>query len=370
MTEQNYLPGQIIFKEGDMGDAMYIIWSGRAAVVKGDFQAPTILGYRGAGDIIGEMALLENQPRSASVVALEELRALKVTRKDFEEMLSANPSMGLSILSVLSSRLRAADDARKASLGHESQLIRQVSDLETEKQKLLELERLRQDTIDLIVHDLRHPISSLFGAIKILEMVLPPEILQANQQLVNIANLNCEHLQLMVDSLLDVARIEAGEAQLKLSPTNLGQLISEAIHRTIISAEMENITIHAAIPADLPPVQIDAEKIDRVVSNLLNNAIKYTPVGGQVVVSAKRQNEALLVSVVDTGPGIPPEDRERIFNRFAQLSGDQSRVGGFGLGLAFCRLAVEAHGGRIWVEPGDDGLGSQFKFTVPLLARV
>jgi signal transduction histidine kinase len=220
------------------------------------------------------------------------------------------------------------------------------------------------------VHDLRHPISSLFGAIKIMEMVLPPEILQANQQLLNIANLNCEHLQLMVDSLLDVARIEAGEAQLKISPTNLNQLIAEAIRRTIISAEMENITVHAAVPADLPPVPIDAEKIDRVISNLLNNAIKYTPVGGQVVISAQAQANEVVVSVADTGPGIPAEDRDRIFNRFAQLSGEQSRVGGFGLGLAFCRLAVEAHAGRIWVEPGADGIGSVFKFTVPLSAKL
>jgi signal transduction histidine kinase len=366
MTEQVYLPGQVVFKENDMGDSMYIIWSGRAAVIKGDFQSPTILGYRGPGDIVGEMALLENQPRSASVVALEDLRTLKVTRKDFEEMLSNNPAMGLSILSTLSSRLRAADDARKASVRYENQLIRQLSDLQLEKQQMLELEQLRQDTIALIVHDLRHPISSLFGAIKILEMVLPEAVLKANKQLLNIANLNCEHLQLMVDSLLDVARMEAGETQLKLTAANLGQLILEAIDRTRISTEMENITIHAIIPDDLPPVMADHEKVDRVLSNLLNNAIKYTPVGEQITVVVQTQRDEILVSITDPGPGIPPEDRERIFGRFTQVAENHSRVGGFGLGLAFCRLAVEAHGGRIWVEPGDNDLGSRFNFTLPL----
>jgi signal transduction histidine kinase len=366
MTEQHYLPGQVIFKEGDLGDAMYIIWSGRAAVIKGDFQSPTILGYRGAGDIVGEMALLENQPRSASIVALEELRALRVIRKDLEAMLNSNPSLGLSILSTLSARLRAADDARKDSVRFESQLIKEVSTLKTEKQKMLELEQLRQDTIDLIVHDLRHPISSLFGAIKIMEMVLPEEVLQANQQLLNIANLNCQHLQLMVDSLLDAARIEAGEAQLKLSSTDLAKLISEAVTRASISADMENITIRPAVPETLPEIIMDAEKIDRVLSNLLNNAVKFTPVGGTVMITAEVQQDKLLVNVIDSGPGIPPEDRERIFDRFAQLSGNQPRMGGFGLGLAFCRLAIEAHGGRIWVESGDGGVGSQFKFVLPL----
>jgi signal transduction histidine kinase len=366
MTEQQYLPGQVIFKEGDLGDAMYIIWSGRAAVVKGEFQAPTVLGYRGAGDIVGEMALLENQPRSASIVALEQLRALRVVRKDFEAMLNSNPALGLSILSTLSARLRAADDARKDSVRFESQLIKEVSTLKTEKQQMLELEQLRQDTIDLIVHDLRHPISSLFGAIKIMEMVLPDEVLQANQQLLNIANLNCQHLQLMVDSLLDAARIEAGEAQLRLSSTDLAELIKEAVTRASISAEMENITIQTIVPEILPEIIIDAEKVDRVLSNLFNNAVKFTPVGGTVTVTAEVQKDKILVKVIDSGPGIPSDDRERIFDRFAQLSGDQPRMGGFGLGLAFCRLAIEAHGGRIWVESGDGGVGSQFNFVLPL----
>jgi CRP/FNR family transcriptional regulator len=180
LTEHHYEPGHIIFREGDIGDTMYIIWSGRVAIVKGGFQSPTVLGYRGVGEIIGEMALLEDQPRSASVVAMEDLRTLRIRREDFEEWLSQNPSMGLSILGTLSARLRASDDARKASSRAETHLVRQVTDLQSEKQQLLELERLRQDTIDLIVHDLRHPISSLFGAVKILEMVLPEEVLEAN----------------------------------------------------------------------------------------------------------------------------------------------------------------------------------------------
>ena len=369
MTEQNFASGEVIFKEGEMGDTMFIIWSGRAAVVKGGFQAPTVLGYRGAGDIIGEMALLENEPRSASIVAIETVRALKIKRDDFEKLLSSNPTMGLSILSTLSARLRAADDARKTSSRTETHLTRPVSELQTEKQKLLELERLRQDTIDLIVHDLRHPISGLFGAIKILEMVLPEDVLEANQQLLNIANSNCDSLQLMVDSLLDVARLEAGEARLNLSIIDLPGLIENAISNTSIITDMENISVDFTASAGLPSIVADEEKISRVMGNLLNNAIKYTPSGGQVEVIAKSKTSQVMVSVADSGPGIPPEERERVFDRFAQLSGDQSRISGFGLGLAFCRLAVEAHGGRIWVEPGKNEAGSRFIFTLPLPAQ-
>jgi signal transduction histidine kinase len=370
LTEHHYEPGHIIFREGDIGDTMYIIWSGRVAIVKGGFQSPTVLGYRGVGEIIGEMALLEDQPRSASVVAMEDLRTLRIRREDFEEWLSQNPSMGLSILGTLSARLRASDDARKASSRAETHLVRQVTDLQSEKQQLLELERLRQDTIDLIVHDLRHPISSLFGAVKILEMVLPEEVLEANQQLLDIANANCDHLQLMVDSLLDVARMESGDAELRLTPTNLSQLINEAVNRTSVFIEMEGINVTTNIPADLPPITADKDKIYRVLSNLVNNAIKYTPNRGEITITSQLKDDFILTSVADTGPGIEPEDRERVFDRFAQLSGENARGSGFGLGLAFCRMTVEAHGGKIWIEAGDNDDGSRFNFTLPTAGPV
>lgn len=369
LSEHHYQPGQVIFKEGDIGDTMYIIWSGRVVILKGEFTAPTVLGYRGVGEIIGEMALLEDQPRSASVVALEPLRTLRIKREDFEQWLSSNPSMGLSILGTLSARLRAADDARKASSRAELRLTKQVTDLQTEKQKLVELEQLRQNTIDLIVHDLRHPISSLYGAIKIMEMVLPEDVLHDNQQLLEIANANCDHLQLMVESLLDIARMEASGSDLRLTSLNLAQIIKEVIKRTSVFTEIEGIEVQTNIPSDLPPIEADRDKIYRVLSNLLNNAIKYTPSKGQIVVDVELKDNFIKTNITDTGPGVVPADRDLIFDRFAQLSSEQARGGGFGLGLAFCKMAVEAHGGQIWVESGDNGEGSSFIFTLPISAN-
>ncbi len=366
ITESQYQPGELVFREGDNGFAMYIIWSGRVAVIKGDLDSPTLLGHRGAGEIIGEMALLENEPRSASVVALENVRLLGITRKDFETLLSKDPALGLSILSMLSARLRASDDARKTIARTESHLTRKVSRLQTEKQQLLELEQLRQDTIDLIVHDLRHPISSLFGAIKILEMVLPEEVMEENKQLLDIANSNCDHLQLMVESLLDVAYMETGDFHISVAPVTVPSIIEDAIKRVNVIADMENISIETLVPDNLPEIQADEEKLDRVLGNLLNNAIKFTPAGGNVSVTVEAGDDNILIGVTDTGPGIPDDSQERIFDRFTQLGGDRPRIGGFGLGLAFCRLAVESHGGKIWVESGKDDVGSSFKFTLPV----
>jgi signal transduction histidine kinase len=365
MTEQHVHQGEVVFHEGEMGNAMYIIWSGRAAVVKGELESPIVLGYRGPGEIIGEMALLENRARSASVVALEDMRLLSIHRDDFEKLIQSNPSVGLGILGTLSARLRAADNARNAGWHAEDRLSRQISELQTEKQALLELQQLRQETTDLIVHDLRHPISSLFGIIKLLEMVLPQDVLETNQSLLNLGNSTIEHMQLLVDSLLDIARMESGEVQLELEPLDIKNLIENSTSKPVLPMR-DNVTLETDVPEALPLVMADREKLERIMANLVGNAIKYTPGGGQIKVAASAQNSHVEISITDTGPGIPPKDRERIFERFARIKDNSSSRKGFGLGLAFCHLAVEAHGGKIWVEDGDGGVGSRFIFTLPV----
>jgi signal transduction histidine kinase len=348
---------------------MYIVRSGRVAVVKGDFGSPTVLGYRDMGEIIGEMALLEDKPRSASIIALEKLSLLRISREDFQRFLSSNATLGMSILGALSRRLRAADEARSTSVQAEQQLAERVSELETEKQRLLELQRLRQETSDLIVHDLRNPLSLISGAINMLELTLPEDVLETNRELVDLVNINCERMKRLVDSLLDITQMESGEAQLMFAPENLSYLIQKTFDRTAAILRSYDITIQSSIPPDLPTVMIDEEKIDRVLANLMDNAIKFTPTGGRVTIVAEEQAENVLVSVTNTGPTIPPEDRERIFDRFAHASvSKKSR--GFGLGLTFCRLAVEAHGGQIWVEPGEGGQGNRFVFSLPTASEL
>jgi len=366
MAERHYEPGALLFKEGDVGEAMYIIRSGRVAVVKGDFDSPTILGYRGPGEIIGEMALLEDRPRSASVVALDYLHVLRINREDFQQFLVSNSSVGVSILGVLSSRLRAADEARKTGSQVAKRLTNQLSDLKSEKERLLELQRLRDDTSDLIVHDLRNPLSMIAGGVNLLELTLPDEILQANRDVLNLINSNVERIRRLVESLLDVTRMEAGESELVQSEIKLPSLLKNTVERTAAILKEYDVTVRLSIPADLPMIVADEEKINRVLANLMDNAVKYTPSGGRITVSVEARPERVLISIANTGLTIPPEDRERIFERFTRASGGQARTPGFGLGLAFCRLAVEAHGGKIWVEPGESGQGNRIIFSLPV----
>jgi signal transduction histidine kinase len=343
---------------------MFLVWSGRMAIVKGNLESPVILAYRIAGEIFGEMALLENQPRSASIIALEDTRLLELNRSRFEQLLSEQPAISRSIMEVLSARLRHMTTVRSTGELSEKRLSKQVTVLESEKQRLEELQRLRQETTELIIHDLRNPLSAIAISLKMLSLVLPEAILQANQELLEIAQTSTQRMQRLVDSLLEVSRIETGEARFEIRSFNLGPLLHDVVQRNAILAR-KGVKIDTDIPFDLP-VLADREKIERVLVNLLDNALKYTPENGQIWVQAGQRADSVWVSISDTGPGVPAVDRERIFERFTQGASEKLKRRGFGLGLAYCRLAVEGHGGRIWIQDGPNDIGSRFTFTLPL----
>ncbi|MCZ7553100.1 MAG: ATP-binding protein [Anaerolineales bacterium] len=367
-TEHNYTRGEVIFHEGDEGDTMFLVWAGQVVIVKGSLQSPTILAYRGAGEIFGEMALLEHQPRSASIIALEDTRLLGLSRLNFEQFLRTNPSVSRSIMEVLSARLRRMSEARSSGELSEKRLTQQVSTLQSEKQRLEEVQRLREETTELIIHDLRNPLSAIGISLRMLSLVLPEDILQANSDLFGIAQASTQRLQRLVDSLLEVSRMESGETRFSMSEFELPPLVDELIQRTSILAR-KGVVVTTNIATDLPAIVADREKIERVMVNMLDNALKYTPENGRISIEMQRKDGSLWVSVADTGPGIPFEDRERIFERFTQGVNLEMKRRGFGLGLAYCRLAVERHGGKIWVEDGEEGMTTRFVFTLPLLPQ-
>jgi signal transduction histidine kinase len=362
-------PGEIIFREGQVGEALYIIRSGLVTIVKGDFDTPTILANRGTGEIIGEMALLEGQPRSASVIALQPTRLLRLTPQSFQKLLVAEPELARKVLRSLSARLRLADHARNQNAVSQHLLAAQISQLATEKQNLLEMQRLRQETSDFIAHDLRNPLATVISAFDLLKLVLPEDVLTANLEIIDMAAHAAERMQGLVEDFLEVARMETGEAPLKRTLTSLRELAIGVLSRAKLNTQ-GSVDLQVAIPETLPAVLSDQEQLERVLTNLVDNALKYTPKGGKIIIAAETSNNQVMVSVTDTGPGIPPGERELIFDRFAQTTTEKPRRRGFGLGLTFCRLTVEAHGGKIWVESGNDGVGSRFVFTLPLIPSI
>ncbi len=372
LQDEYYPANALIFREGTPGDVLYIICSGRVAIIKDlESETPILLAHRGAGQVLGEMSLLESRPHSASVVAVEDVHLLRLTRADLQMLIVEQPGVGVEILRalsyILSTRLRAADEVRTSVVHAESRLARRVQQLATEKERLAELERLRQETTDLIVHDLRSPLTCIEASLQLLQEILPEEVRTSCATIIDLAMGSCREVIDLVDSLLEVTRIESSELALNLWPVSLLPLITDTLNRLSPLAEQYNITLELDAPAELPIIQGDGKKLERVLNNLLDNALKYTPDGGLITVTARPVNGRVEVRVSDTGPGIPPEHQERIFDRFTRVPGSEGRRRGLGLGLTFCRSVIEAHGGRIWVE-SEVGQGSTFAFTIPVEA--
>jgi signal transduction histidine kinase len=362
-------PGQIICREDEPGSTMYLIRTGHAAIVKGNFDAPVVLACRGPGEFVGEMALLEDLPRSASVIALDNLYLYPIPYADFQSVLGRSTKLDVGLLRKLSARLRETDDLFASNTQVSRTLTHQVSELKAANIQLQEVERLRAETTDLVIHDLRNPLHGIIGAVGLLQMVVAPEVVQANRDLFELINNSCTRLQRLVDSLLDISRIESGEMELARQPADIAQIVQAAVDRLAATLLKRDLECRQCLPASLPLMTVDEDMIDRVIVNLLDNAVKFTPAGGQITITAQVRARQLLISINDTGRGIPPEWRDHIFERFARAAGNaqpDSTQRGFGLGLTFCKLAVEAHGGRIWVEDGDGETGCKFVFTLPL----
>jgi signal transduction histidine kinase len=232
----------------------------------------------------------------------------------------------------------------------------------------LELQRMRDDLTNTIVHDLRSPLSSILGSLYFLEELVETNPDSPTGQALTISIRSANKLMNLVNSLLDIARLSTGQAPVELQAQHLESVLDAAVEYLRPLALDSEISLIRQVDPDLPLVLIDEDKINRVLINLIDNALKFTPRGGQVVVSAGRWTNgnglpAVRCVVRDTGPGIPPEYRSRIFDRFVQIANRAGRRRGTGIGLNFCQLAVEAHGGKIWVEDAPGG-GSEFSFTL------
>jgi two-component system phosphate regulon sensor histidine kinase PhoR len=225
------------------------------------------------------------------------------------------------------------------------------------------LETVRRDFISNLSHELRTPLASLKALTETLQegaLDDPP----AARRFLNRMELEVDALTQMVAELLELSRIESGRVPLKLKPTPAEDILAPALERLRLQAERSNLKVEIDCTADLPPVLADQGRLEQVVVNLLHNAIKYTPPGGEIFLKARFQDGSILFSVEDTGVGIPKEDLPRIFERFYKADRARSSSG-TGLGLAIARHMVEAHGGRIWAE-SQEGAGSTFYFNIPL----
>ena len=231
--------------------------------------------------------------------------------------------------------------------------------LQENYKRLQEVEKLRDDMRNMIVHDLRTPLTAMLLGVEMLEQDGTLDTMQ--HELAGIAAGGGKTLLGMINDLLDVEKMEAGSTQLQYDAISADALVASALGQVASLARDGRNTLVAEISAGLPSFPGDANKLTRTLVNLIGNAIKFTE-GGTVTIAVTQNGESIRFAIRDTGEGIPSEAFARIFEKFGQL--DSRRVG-TGLGLAFCKLAVEAHGGKIDVE-STLGVGSTFSFTIPL----
>jgi NtrC-family two-component system sensor histidine kinase KinB len=241
---------------------------------------------------------------------------------------------------------------------------------ETEQQELV---LARDDLNRMIVHDLRGPMTAVTASLKLLNDLAPPDsnFTPIVQRTTEASMRAVRKLLNLVDSLLDIGKMESGQMTLDREPVHLNALASNVVMEMDSLARELDVNLAVDIPYDMPLLDVDGNQVERVLLNLVDNALKFTPADGVVRIAAYKPEERdvpagfVRVEVSDTGPGVPDDYKARLFDRFVQVKSAQSRRRGTGLGLTFCRLATESHGGAIWIEDNPEG-GAMFAFTLPV----
>jgi two-component system, sensor histidine kinase and response regulator len=238
-------------------------------------------------------------------------------------------------------------------------------ELQEKYRQLQELERLRDELTDMVVHDLRTPLTSLLTGLYALDSL--GDLSPSQRETWKISLSGGRKLLAMINDLLDISKMEAGSLQLERRATPIRELVESAVEQVIQLARDQEIELEVEICTRPRTVPCDAEKVCRTLVNLLGNALRFTPPRGRITVrvSPTPDGTALLFQVSDTGEGIPQSAFERIFEKFGQVQNrERGQPRSTGLGLTFCKMVVEAHGGRIGVE-SELGKGSTFSFTIP-----
>jgi signal transduction histidine kinase len=239
------------------------------------------------------------------------------------------------------------------------------SEIEEKGRQIEAANRHKSEFLANMSHELRTPLNAIIGFSEVLlDPTLEVSKEEQSQFLTDVLS-SGKHLLGLINEVLDLAKIEAGKMELQIEPALLQDVVEAVSNTTRSLAVKKSIDLRIESDDSLAPFPMDGARVKQVLLNLVGNAIKFTPEGGKVWVRADSENGAARIEVGDTGPGIAPEDHERIFQEFQQAGSDAGKPQGTGLGLALAKKFVEMHGGRIWLE-SEVGKGSRFFFTLPI----
>ena len=347
----NYPAGTVLCQENAIEDTFYLILEGQVEVSKMinniDVRQLKTLG---AGDFFGEMALIHNAPRAATVKSITPLITLEISRENFGRVLKNSSSVALAMVREISNRLRqndamAIDDLRL-----------RASELAEAYQKLAEQEVTRREFLTNIAHQLRTPLTAAGGYLQMMQKGAIPSGQLA--QAIDTVTRNVQQITTLVNDILFFQEMELILA--KFQPVNMADLARDVAAAYQEKAREWKVDLRVKPELFLSPVSGDAKSLERALTALVDNAIKFSNEGGKVEVNLRRKGGQIAVSVSDNGIGIAPEQQEKIFERFYHMDRSGDRLfEGLGLGLAIARQVVEQHKGELTVESAP-GKGSTF----------
>jgi len=354
---RSYLPGAVLCRENEVEDRFYMILEGDVEVTKSiNNSEARLLKTLGPGDFFGEMALIHNAPRAATVKAKTSLTTLELDKADFDRVLHNSSSIAMAMVREISSRLRQNDQ-----MAVEDLRLR-ASELAEAYQKLAEQELARREFLTNIAHELRSPLMVASGYLQMLQKGL----MSGNQLTAGIETV-ARNVQQIVSLVNDILFLQEMDLVLpEFQAVDMSEVARTVTEKFASKAKEHGVKLRLTLRAspNLPPVSGDSKSLERALTALVDNAIKFSPHGGEVKINLTEDIEKVLIAVEDHGIGIAKENLPRIFDRFYHLekSGDDL-YSGLGLGLAITRQVIEQHQGSLDVTSAP-GRGSTFTLTL------
>ncbi|MBN1872746.1 MAG: cyclic nucleotide-binding domain-containing protein [Anaerolineae bacterium] len=357
---------EVLFQQSDPSDAVYLIVEGGLTVqlnVKGK-ATPILLNYAMPGEIVGELGAVSGSPRTATLQANQPTTLLRLSMEQCQTLLAETSALAQLLMDAARDHLVFADETR-ANLGETyHQMQEHLIETEGKKEQLQQVIEMRDELTSMLIHDLRNPLGIIETG---LELIAPmgTEVSEKEtyKTVISLTQGATKRLRRLIDALLDIVKIEAGKLPLTINTINLSLMLQTLLEEQKPLADNHYATLVSQFPPELI-IQGDAELLYRAIVNLVDNAIKFSPINGEIHINGELTETGwVVVSVIDQGPGVPEGERQSVFDRFT------ASKGGTGLGLTFSKMAIEAHGGQIWVEPGPENRGSVFRFQIPVTPR-
>jgi signal transduction histidine kinase len=373
MTRLNrYPPGHTLCLEGAFEEIFYIIAEGQVRITKkiSDSEGEREIRVIGPGGYVGEMALIQNAPRAATVRSLTDCTVLEMGKPDFEEMLQRSPRMALSLIRSTLDRLRANDQ-------------RDIQDLQRTNRMLRQLDRNKLEFIQVAAHELRTPLTVMKGYVNIMKSASGVKGNASLAEVLEGIEKGTDRMHQVVNAMLDVTRLDSDGLRILPVPVPIKSVVNDVAHDMNKQAADREVKIAVEHAPDTPNINADPTLIQKALHHLVINAIKYTPDGGQIQIRTRPvtldgNRPGIEIAIQDSGIGLDAEHHDLIFEKFYQVgsvalhssSKTAYKGGGPGIGLAIVRGVARAHGGKVWVESsGHDEAnhpGSTFYLQLPV----